>query len=118
MAMTNDERRLALEARRRLMDGTAKVICRAAGVSLDEIAERTGVSKVTAWRWLEQQGLPRSRSAIALAELLREALPEALQNLDQEERAADDQLRGAEENKRAVAQLQLLLQPGRDQRVA
>lgn len=105
--MTNDERRLAAEARRRTLDGTAKVICRAAGLSLDDIASRTGASKVTIWRWLEGHAAPRGTYAVAFAQLLREVLPVAAENLDQEESAAARMREEADSHLRAVAKLRL-----------
>lgn len=108
--MMNERKHLVAEARRRAVDGTAKVICNAADVSPDEIAIRCGVSKITAWRWLEGQA-PRSASAVRFAELLREILPIAAKNLEQEERVALAKRDEADNYLRAVAKVRVDIAP-------
>lgn len=108
LAMTREENRRIAEAWNRSMDGTAKVICRAAGLSLDDVAKRVGVQETTVWRWLEGQSLARGNAGLRFADLLSELLPTALGNLDQEERAAEDMVERAEGYRRAVAELRVL----------
>lgn len=106
--MTREERRLVTEAWEHSLYGRARIICLAAGLTAEDIAERTGVSPVTAWRWIEGRSQMRGRTGLAYAELLREAIPRALPNLHRADDEVARRRKDLDEYEQALAQLRAL----------
>lgn len=70
-------------ARRYAVTGAGARLRRSAHLSLQEIAEATGCSVTTVWRWEQGQRAPHGAPALAWARLLRE-----LEQVQSQERGA------------------------------
>jgi len=68
--MTGSELQRMAEVRRRLKDGEAREVRRAAGVSLSEMACAVGVSPTAIWRYENGSRVPRTAAALAYARAL------------------------------------------------
>lgn len=71
MTFTQLVLQLAL-ARRYALTGAGGRVRRAAHLSLQEVADATGCSVTTLWRWERGERAPRGRPAVAWAALLRQ----------------------------------------------